>query len=113
MLSKNRIIAGRQPWQQGINIYLYVQGEYPSTDKLAFDGVNRKMVVVKEGADHLNPFSISMEHAQALMDSLYDCGIRPTDGSGSAGQALAVQEHVKDLRKILNAYLNIKDGSAC
>ena len=38
--------------------------------------------------------------AQALMDSLWDCGIRPTQGKGSAGQLEAVKYHLEDMRGI-------------
>ena len=37
--------------------------------------------------------------AQMLMDSLWNCGIRPTDGAGTAGSMAAVQEHLKDMRE--------------
>ncbi len=39
--------------------------------------------------------------AQRLMDDLWDSGFRPTEGSGSAGAMGAVQEHLKDLRRIV------------
>ncbi len=40
--------------------------------------------------------------AQKLMDDLWDCGLRPSEGSGSAGQLAAVQNHLADLRKLLS-----------
>jgi hypothetical protein len=40
------------------------------------------------------------EQAQELMDSLWDCGFRPTQGAGSAGQLDAVKYHLEDMRKI-------------
>ena len=43
---------------------------------------------------------IDYEAAQALMDQLWNCGIRPTEGSGSAGSLLATQNHLADMRKI-------------
>ena len=44
---------------------------------------------------------ISKDTAQILMDDLWTCGIRPTEGQGSAGAMAAVQEHLKDLRKLV------------
>jgi hypothetical protein len=38
--------------------------------------------------------------AQALMDDLWACGLRPTEGVGSAGSAAAMQEHLKDMRAV-------------
>lgn len=40
--------------------------------------------------------------AQKLMDDLWDCGLRPSEGSGSAGQLAAVQYHLEDMRKLLS-----------
>lgn len=50
--------------------------------------------------------SLSMNEAQALMDSLWDAGLRPTEGSGSAGALAATQEHLKDMRRIAFELLN-------
>lgn len=44
---------------------------------------------------YLNP-----TEAQVLMDSLWDAGIRPTEGHGSAGAIGATQRHLDDMRKI-------------
>jgi hypothetical protein len=38
--------------------------------------------------------------AQVLMDSLWDCGIRPTAGAGTVGQLSATQEHLRDMKQI-------------
>ena len=46
--------------------------------------------------------------AQVLIDSLWDCGLRPSEGSGSAGALMAVQEHLVDMRKIAFKGLEIK-----
>lgn len=39
--------------------------------------------------------------AQALMDSLWECGIRPTEGAGSAGAMAATQKHLEDMRRLV------------
>lgn len=38
--------------------------------------------------------------AQSLMDDLWACGLRPTEGRGSAGAMEATREHLQDMRKI-------------
>lgn len=38
--------------------------------------------------------------AQTLMDDLWNAGIRPTEGSGSAGSMRATEKHLEDMRKI-------------
>lgn len=44
--------------------------------------------------------TISNEAAQALMDELWACGIRPTEGTGSAGSLAATEKHLKDMQSI-------------
>lgn len=55
------------------------------------------------------PFcSLSPEEAQILIDTLWDCGVRPTAGAGSAGAMLATQAHLGDMRKLVN---HLMDGA--
>lgn len=39
--------------------------------------------------------------AQSLMDALWQCGCRPTEGAGSAGAMAATQRHLDDMRAIV------------
>lgn len=43
---------------------------------------------------------LDMGMAQQLMDELWNCNIRPTQGQGSAGQLAAVQSHLADMKKL-------------
>lgn len=43
---------------------------------------------------------ISPEEAQQFMDELWRIGLRPSEGSGSAGSLAATQKHLEDMRKI-------------
>ena len=45
--------------------------------------------------------------AQVLMDDLWNCGIRPTEGKGSAGSLTATENHLKDMRMIAFDQLGI------
>lgn len=38
--------------------------------------------------------------AQQLMDQLWICGLRPTEGTGSAGSLAATERHLADMQKI-------------
>jgi hypothetical protein len=51
--------------------------------------------------------SLDAEGAQRLMDDLWHCGVRPTEGTGSAGSLKATQNHLADLKKILFHKLGI------
>lgn len=46
-------------------------------------------------------FVLRAEEAQALMDSLWTCGLRPSEGSGSAGAMAATQKHLEDMRTLV------------
>lgn len=41
------------------------------------------------------------ETAQYLMDQLWQCGLRPTEGTGSAGSLAATQRHLDDMRALV------------
>ena len=53
--------------------------------------------------------SISIEAAQQLMDDLWQAGLRPSEGTGSAGALAATQRHLDDMRKMMFHQFNIKD----
>lgn len=44
--------------------------------------------------------TIPPQAAQNLMDDLWRMGIRPSNGTGNAGQLAATQDHLKDMRQI-------------
>ena len=54
-------------------------------------------------------FDIDKGAAQALMDDLWQAGLRPSEGSGSAGSLLATQKHLEDMRKIVFDQLSTKN----
>lgn len=52
--------------------------------------------------DPMKPtFSLDLDRAQELMDELWNCGLRPTEGTGSAGALAATQRHLDDMRKLV------------
>lgn len=57
-------------------------------------------------------FKMSYEHAQQLMDDLWVCGLRPSEGTGSAGALASTQKHLDDMRKLVFDYIqrSVKDG---
>ncbi len=44
---------------------------------------------------------LTRDEAQLMMDGLWDVGIRPTEGKGSAGAMAATERHLKDLQRII------------
>ena len=58
-------------------------------------------------AQYVTPtFELDNTTAQELMDGLWHCGLRPSEGTGSAGAMAATQKHLEDMRKI--AFLRIE-----
>ncbi len=45
--------------------------------------------------------TLSTVAAQQLIDDLWECGLRPSEGSGSAGALTAVQRHLEDMRTLV------------
>lgn len=69
-------------------------------------------VVIKPIPDHglISPLvRITVHEAQVFMDDLWECGIRPTEGSGSAGAMRATEKHLEDMRKIAFHHMAIYD----
>ena len=46
--------------------------------------------------------------AQVLMDDLWNCGIRPAEGKGSAGSLKATENHLADMRQIVFQALRVQ-----
>ena len=46
-------------------------------------------------------FSLRPTQCQSLMDALWQCGFRPSEGTGSAGALAATQRHLDDMRKLV------------
>lgn len=57
--------------------------------------------IENDGTAYADSFArINKTEAQVLMDSLWDCGIRPTEGQGSACAMAAQTKHLEDMRTI-------------
>lgn len=45
-------------------------------------------------------FRLRLDDAQRLMNELWDCGLRPSEGTGSAGSLKATEKHLTDMQRI-------------
>jgi hypothetical protein len=89
------------PWQSGVEIYVGNQ------DTRVKDIILEK-IDPAEFIAHPPSFTVSRDIAQTLMDDLWQCGIRPTEGTGSAGSLRATERHLADMRTIAFAKLNME-----
>ena len=73
-------------------------------------GLPLTMQTIAEGEEISEPtLSLGTEAAQTLMDELWRCGLRPSEGTGSAGSLAATERHLKDMQTIAMGLLR-KDG---
>jgi hypothetical protein len=65
--------------------------------------------VERPEATYVTP-TLQLDHqaAQLMMDQLWNCGVRPSEGSGSAGSLAATERHLADMRKIAFNQLHIQ-----
>lgn len=64
----------------------------------------------EEGAIWQRPTAVlELEVGQQLMDELWRAGLRPTEGSGSAGSMAATERHLEDMRTLVMGIM-VKEG---
>lgn len=104
---QTKIIANKSPWNSdSIEIaILSISGNQVSYAE------NITVRSVEEGVSVSPALKLSKTEAQSLMDSLWDCGLRPSEGSGSAGALLATQNHLKDMQKYADRLLYLVEKS--
>jgi len=103
-----KIHAAKGHFRSGsINLFLdQVQGDKCYTAKPAELVEIEPYAIDANGPGPLVTLTPTM--AQKLIDDLWDCGVRPSEGSGSAGQMAAVQKHLADMRQIAFAKSKIE-----
>lgn len=89
--------ASRVPWRGAIEIGIF--RSYGSSE-MQFLTLEEVPQTVSEGAVIEPAFELREELAQMLMDELWVCGIRPTEGAGTAGAMRAAENNLKDLREV-------------
>ena len=100
-MNKLEIRAHAAPWHNGVDLLVMGDGEV---------GEAVKMVKRKRYAPCDPTLQISNDQAQTLMDDLWSSGLRPTEGSGSAGSLRATENHLNDMRKIAFKGLKMEEG---
>lgn len=89
------IFAERELYGRGIRISMVV--EDGRTTQCAAPVVMQS----HDPAAVVDPFlRLRTEDAQRLMDELWQCGLRPSEGTGSAGSLAATERHLADMRKL-------------
>ena len=96
-MNELRITAHKQPWLHDyISLFVF---RSKNNERQYFNG--ELWGKYKEFEQHYSSFNLMYTEAQVLMDTLYDCGIRPSEGNGSAGAMRATEKHLEDMRKLV------------
>jgi len=101
-MERLKISAERQIWSNDIALRFGI----PNGETIS---VAKPIVFEEQDAGSLifPALVLSHQEAQSLIDELWSAGLRPSEGSGSAGQLASVQNHLSDMRKIAFTSLNI------
>ena len=99
----DRVRAKASPWMGGVEIAAF--GKLASGDtKVA----TVQWETISDTGLMKPTLSIRMDQAQVLMDDLWNAGVRPTDGAGSAGAMRAAERHIADVRAVAFKSLGIE-----
>ncbi len=94
------IYAQRVDFGLRIALYIYRRGS-AGVDAVAEPLTLRTITNQEVGMSHQPTLQLNPTQAQELIDTLWDCGVRPTEGSGSAGALAATQRHLEDMRVLV------------
>lgn len=87
-----RVYAMAAPWSRRVELLVKVGDAY---------GTSVVLETVPEGAAAQPTVSLTLDAAQELMDDLWRAGLRPSEGSGSAGSLRATEYHLEDMRRLV------------
>jgi hypothetical protein len=107
MMNKLELYPTRRFGWDGFGFYLYERDEYGVTAhaiSVNMQSVPRQPSAIVEPNEPT--FHLRYEQAQRLMDELWNCGLRPSEGMGSAGQLAATQKHLEDERALSRRLLD-------
>jgi hypothetical protein len=92
-------------FMQWIEVRLFKRSDKPDKAMIVSDLVWKEVnvAIIPEPS----PIRIDMEMGQSLMDQLWECGLRPTEGTGSAGALAATQKHLEYTQSINHRLMSI------
>jgi hypothetical protein len=89
-----KVIAHREPWSSRVGLMMLSDDGVAVAANITFEAFN--------SGDYISPAAyLDQNDAQGLMDSLWSAGLRPSEGSGSAGALAATQRHLDDMRTLV------------
>lgn len=101
-----RFFLQRNPAYRGISLFITDDSLVPQNEIAVATNITFEVIQSHHVPQPLT--TLELNEAQELMDELWNCGIRPTDGAGSAGAMQRAENHIKDLQKITYKLLKIE-----
>ncbi len=94
-----KIKAQAAPWRRAVELLIY---EEQNGRRSYIKGIELETDIFDENSSipDSSILRIEIEDAQILMDQLWNCGLRPAEGAGSAGSLRATENHLHDMQKI-------------
>lgn len=102
-MKKNEFFCERQNFGRYIAVFMRQES---SEDETVLVGSNIVFTKVSDASMVEPTFRITPHEAQSLMDELWSCGLRPTEGTGSAGAMAATERHLNDMRALSTKLLD-------
>lgn len=98
----------RRNFGRQIDVQMFVPRDDGSTDVATL--VTFQHVKIHEAVEDVGsvPLTLGERQAQELMDELWRCGLRPSEGTGSAGSLAATERHLKDMQRIAMGLLRLE-----
>lgn len=109
------IRASRTPFGRAVELLVVGRRSHPDYAGPPREVISVGTSVTMEEADLescVKPtLTLGHQAAQSLMHKLWQCGLRPSEGTGSAGSLAATERHLKDMQTIAMGLLR-KDSLA-
>lgn len=100
MNHKTNIFAHRlNPW--GVIGVWFRMRHADSLPSYALPLTFKQKLPEEDGHEVAPTLELDNDQAQQLMDALWSAGVRPTEGTGSAGALAAVERHLEDMRALV------------
>jgi len=101
--TKVEIFCGREPFWRETRFWYKHTSFSPERTRVSYA---QRLTLVEQNPEdqgtEVEPvFSLKDEQAQNLMDELWRVGLRPSEGSGSAGSLAATERHLADMRHLV------------
>lgn len=90
------------PYEEDVRFYLRERNAETQTLGIVRPLVLDSVPISEAKGRIVDPtFRLESHQAQRLMDGLWECGLRPSEGTGSAGSLAATERHLSDMQRIV------------